>query len=86
MTENGNLDLLETWAEKVLSDSAALPDDLSESEVREREVEWYADYFVLSQSDPADPALRDRLIDEEGMDAELADQVLARMRQLAAAR
>ena len=86
MTENGNLDLLETWAEKVLSDSANLPEGLSESEVREREVQWYADYFVLSQSDPTDPALRARLVDEEGMDPELADQVLARMRQLAAAR
>jgi hypothetical protein len=85
VNENGNLGLLEEWAQKVVEDSQSLPEDLSEDELQERQVQWYADYFVLSGSDPDDPALRGRLVDEEGMSPELADEVLAKLRQLAAA-
>jgi hypothetical protein len=69
----------------VLEDSQRLPDDLSEAELRERQVAWYADFFTLEKADPDDPAMRHRLVDEEGMSPELADEVLAKMRVLGAA-
>jgi hypothetical protein len=81
MSEHRGLERLETWASRVVEDSARLPEDLSESELRERQVAWYADFFTLDDADPDDPALRDRLVDEEGMDTELADEVLAKLRE-----
>jgi hypothetical protein len=84
------LDRLEQWAGNVLDDSARLSEDLTEDELRERQVLWYADFYTLNDgwliADPDDPAMRDLLIAEEGMSPDLADQVLAKMRELAAAR
>jgi hypothetical protein len=90
MTDNGYLDRLERWAQKVLEDSARLPEDLSDEELREQQVAWYADFFTLEDgwlvASPDDPAMRARLTDEEGLPPDLADGVLAKMRELGAAR
>ena len=87
---NGNLERLQQWADKVLDDSARLSEDLGEAELRERQALWYADFFTLEDGGlvaaPDDPAMRDRLIGEEGMSPDFADEVLAKMRELAAAR
>jgi hypothetical protein len=87
---NGNLERLEQWAQKVLDDSARLPEDLSEAELRERQALWYADFFTTDDgwlvAPPDDPAMRERLTVEEGLSPELADEVLAKMRELAASR
>jgi hypothetical protein len=83
------LDRLERWAEKVLDESAQLPEDPPADELRELEVRWYADFYTLEDgwliADPDDPAMRGWLVDDEGMSSELADQVLAKMKELAAA-
>jgi hypothetical protein len=90
MADNGYLERLERWADKVVDDSARLSEDLTGDELREREALWYADFFTLEDgwliADPDDPAMRGRLIDEEGMSPDLADEVLAKMRELGAAR
>jgi hypothetical protein len=87
---NGNLERLEQWAQKVLDDSARLPEDHSEAELRERQALWYADFFTTDDgwlvAPPDDPAMRERLTVEEGLSPELADEVLAKMRELAASR
>ena len=90
MTDTGDLERLERWAEKVVAESEQLPEDLSAEEQREREALWYADFFTLDGgwlvASPDDPAMRERLVREEGMSDELADDVLEKMRELAAAR
>jgi hypothetical protein len=90
MADNGYLDRLEQWADKVVADSAELPEDLTPEELRERQALWYADFFTLEDgwlvASPDDPAMRDRLIHEEGLPGDLADDVLAKMRELAATR
>jgi hypothetical protein len=90
MADDEYLNRVERWAEKVLDDSARLSEDLTGDELREREALWYADFFTLESgwlvADPDDPAMRSRLIDEEGMSADFADEVLAKMRELGAAR
>jgi hypothetical protein len=90
MADNGYLERLERWADKVVDDSARLSEDLTGDELQEREALWYADFFTLEDgwliADPDDPAMRGRLIDEEGMSPDLADEVLAKMRELGAAR
>jgi hypothetical protein len=84
------LDRLEQWAQKVTAESEQLPEDLTEDELRQRQAAWYADYFTLEDgwlfAAPDDPAMRDRLLDEEGMSPDFADLVLAKMRELGAAR
>ncbi|MFL5892019.1 MAG: hypothetical protein ACJ75I_04685 [Solirubrobacterales bacterium] len=84
------LDRLEWWAEKVAAESEELPEDLPEDELLERQAAWYADFFTLDDgwlyAAPDDPAMRDRLLDEEGMSPDFADLVLAKMRERAAAR
>lgn len=90
MAQQEILERLEQWAGKVASESEELPEDLSEDELREREAAWYADYFTLEDgwlvAPPDDPAMRERLLDEEGMSPELADRVLAKMSELSASR
>lgn len=90
MAEQDILERLERWAGKVAAESEELPQDLSEDELREKEAAWYADYFTLEDgwlvAAPDDPAMRERLLDEEGMSPDLADRVLAKMRELGAAR
>jgi hypothetical protein len=90
MTYNGHLDRLERWAAKVVEESERLPDDLSEDELREQQAAWYADFFTLEDgwlvASPDDPAMRERLTTEEGMAPDFADDVLAKMRELGAAR
>lgn len=85
---NGNLERLEQWARKVLDDSQRLPDDMSEDELREQQASWYADFFTNGDSwvvaSPDDPAMREHLTVEEGLTSELADAVLAKMRERAA--
>ena len=87
---NGNLERLEQWAGKVLDDSAHLSEDLSEAELRERQALWYADFFTTEDgwlvAAPDDPVMRERLTGEEGLSPDFADEVLAKMRELAAAR
>jgi hypothetical protein len=90
MAQQEVLDRVEWWANKVADESAGLPEDLSDDEVRERQAAWYAEFFTLEDgwlvAAPDDPAMRERLLDEEGMSPDLADQVLAKMRELGAAR
>ena len=90
MAEQEILDRLERWAEKVTAESEQLPEDLSEDELRDRQAAWYADYFTLEDgwlyAAPDDPAMRERLLDEEGMSPDFADLVLAKMRELGGAR
>jgi len=90
MAQQEILDRLEQWATKVTAESERLPEDLTDDALRERQASWYADYFTLDDgwlyAAPDDPAMRDRLLNEEGLSPELADQVLAKMRELAAAR
>jgi hypothetical protein len=90
MVDEQYLDRLESWADKVLEDSARLSEDLTEDELRERQVAWFADFYTLQDgwlvADPDDQAMRDLLIGEEGMSPDLVDQVLAKMRELAVAR
>ena len=90
MAQQEILDRLEQWASKVAAESERLPEDLSDDELRERQAAWYADYFTLEDgwlyAAPDDPAMRDRLLNEEGLSPELADQVLAKMREHAAVR
>lgn len=90
MAEQDILERLELWAAKVAGESEELPADLSDEELREREASWYADYFTLEDgwlvAPPDDPAMRERLLDEEGMSADLADRVLAKMRERGASR
>ena len=90
MADDGYLERLDRWARKVVADSEQLPEDLSPEELREREALWYADFFTLEDgwlvASPDDPAMRERLIHEEGMSDALADDVLEKMRELGAAR
>ena len=90
MAQQEILNRLEHWAQKVTAESEQLPEDLSEDELRERQAAWYADYFTLEDgwlfAAPDDPAMRERLLDEEGMSPEFADLVLAKMRELGAGR
>ncbi len=90
MADDVYLERLQWWAEKVVADSASLPEDLTGDELREQEAKWYAAFYTLEDgwlvTSPDDPAMRDRLIHDEGMSAELADDVLAKMRELGAAR
>jgi hypothetical protein len=89
MAQEEILERLERWADKVAAESEELPEDLSEHELLQLQARWYADFFTLDDgwlvAPPDDPAMRDRLIDEEGMDPEFADLVLAKMRELGAA-
>jgi hypothetical protein len=84
------LERLEQWAEKVLDDTTRLPDDLDGGQLREREALWYADFYTLEDgwlvAGPDDPEMRAQLIEEEGMSPDFADEVLAKMRELGAAR
>jgi hypothetical protein len=88
MAKEEILGRLEQWAQRVTADSENLPEDLSEDELRERQATWYAEYFALDDgwlyAAPDDPAMRERLLDEEGMSPEFADLVLAKMRELGA--
>jgi hypothetical protein len=88
MAQQEILDRLEQWAQRVTADSENLPENLSEDELRERQATWYAEYFTLDDgwlyAAPDDPAMRERLLDEEGMSPEFADLVLAKMRELGA--
>jgi hypothetical protein len=90
MADDAYLERLERWAEKVVADSASLPEDLAGDELREQEAHWYAEFYTLEDgwliAGPDDPAMRERLIHEEGMGDDLADDVLAKMRELGAAR
>ena len=73
-----------------LEDSASRPPDLSETELRERQALWYAEFFTTDDgwlvAPLDDPAMRERLTGEEGLSPDVADAVLAKMRELAAAR
>jgi len=90
MAQQEILNRLEQWAQKVTAESEQLPEDLSDDELRERQATWYAEYFTLDDgwlyASPDDPAMRERLLDEEGLSPELADLVLAKMRDLGAGR
>jgi hypothetical protein len=90
MAQQDVLERLQWWAGKVRADSESLPEDLSDDELRERQATWYAEYFTLDDgwlyASPDDPAMRERLLDQEGMSPELADLVLAKMSELAASR
>jgi hypothetical protein len=90
MAQEEVLERLEWWAGKVRDDSQSLPEDLTDEELRERQATWYAEFFTLDDgwlvAPPDDPAMRDRLLNGEGMSPEFADLVLAKMRELAAAR
>lgn len=87
---NENLDRLERWAEKVAEESAKLPSDISEDELRDHEAGWYADFYAAN-SDWAlptrdDAETRSWLITQEDVSPELADAILARLKDPVAAR
>jgi hypothetical protein len=90
MINEQHLDRLERWAENVLDDIERLPAELPDDELRDREAGWYADFYTLEDgwliADPDDPAMRRWLVEDEGMGGDFADRVLAKMRELAAAR
>ena len=90
MADDEYLERVERWAEQVVSESEQLPEDMTGEELREQEALWYAGFFTLGDgwlvASPDDPAMRERLIHEEGMSEELAEEVLTKMRQLGAAR
>jgi hypothetical protein len=90
MADDRYLERLERWAERVVADSERLSEEITGDELREREALWYADFYTLDDgwlvSPPDDPAMRERLIHDEGMSPDLADDVLAKMRELGAAR
>jgi hypothetical protein len=90
MAQQKILDRLEAWADKVATESEELPENLTDGELRGRQAAWYAEYFTLDDgwlyAAPDDPAMRERLIDEEGMSPDFADQVLAKMKALGGAR
>jgi hypothetical protein len=90
MAQQEILDRLEVWADKVATESEELPENLTDDELRARQAAWYAEYFTLDDgwlyAAPDDPAMRERLIDEEGMSPDFADQVLAKMKELGGAR
>jgi hypothetical protein len=90
MAQQEVLERLEWWAGKVRDDSERLPENLTDDELLEHQAKWYAEFFTLDDgwlvASPDDPAMRERLIDGEGMSPDFADQVLAKMRELAAAR
>jgi hypothetical protein len=85
MAEQEILDRLQEWADKVTADSESLPEDLTDDELLERQATWYAEFFTLDDgwlvAPPDDPAMRDRLLNEEGMSPDLADLVLVKMRE-----
>jgi len=80
--------LARNW--KPRAETQELPENLTDDELQEREATWYAEFFTLDDgwlvAPPDDPAMRDRLLNGEGMSREFADLVLAKMRELAAAR
>jgi hypothetical protein len=90
MADDGYLERLERWAGRVVAESERLSEHMTAEELREHQARWYADFFTLDDgwliASPDDPAMRDRLIHEEGMSDELADDVLAKMSELGAAR
>jgi len=90
MADDEYLERVERWAAQVVSESEQLPEDLTAEELREHEALWYAGFFTLEDgwlvASPDDPAMRERLVVEEGMSDDLADDVLAKMRELGAAR
>jgi hypothetical protein len=85
MAEQEILDRLQRWADKVTADSESLSEDLTDDELLERQAEWYAEFFTIDDgwlvAPPDDPAMRDRLLNEEGMSPDLADLVLVKMRE-----
>jgi hypothetical protein len=90
MVNEQYMDRLERWAEKVLDESAQLPEELPADELREHEVTWYADFYTLGDgwliAGPDDPAMRRWLTEDEGMSPEFADEILNKMKELAGAR
>jgi hypothetical protein len=84
------LDRVERWADKVAAESERLPEDLTEDQLLEQQAIWYADFFTVEDgwlvAPPDDPAMRDRLLNDEGMSPDLADRVLAKMREIGAGR
>jgi hypothetical protein len=90
MADTGHLERLRSWADRVAAESEQLPEDMTAEELTEQKALWYADYFTLEDgwlvASPDDPVMRERLTGEEGMGDDLADDVLAKMRELGAAR
>ena len=90
MVDNERFERMQRWADKAVDASAFLPEVLPESHLRERQAIWYADFYVGEDgrliADPNNPAMREWLIDQEAMSPDLADDVLVKMRELAAAR
>lgn len=87
---NERLDRLERWAAKVVEESEQLPADISEQELRDHQARWYADFYAVN-ADWAlkthdDAEMRSWLITQEDMSPELADAVVARLKDLVAAR
>jgi len=90
MDGNERLDQLERWAARVVEESRQLPPDISEQELRDHQARWYADFYAVN-ADWAlkthdDAEMRSWLITQEDMSPELADAVVARLKDLVAAR
>jgi len=82
MAEHETLERLQPWADKVAQESRNIPPDTSPEQLREREAEWYAEYYTLLGGVPGD---RDWLITQEDMSPEVADAVLDKLKNLAGA-
>jgi GH43 family beta-xylosidase len=87
---NERLERLERWAAKVVEESGQLSPDISEQELRDHQATWYADFYAANSDwarRPQDDAeMRTFLITQEDMSPELADAVVARLKDLVAAR
>jgi hypothetical protein len=80
-------DEMQEWADQVLDASARESEHLSDEELYDRAVIRAAESWMLTDGwvigDPDDPAVRAYLIEGEGYDPGFADDVLAKMRELA---
>ena len=81
MAQHETLERLQQWADKVAQDSRNIPAGTTADELREREAEWYAEYYALIGGVPGD---REWLITQEDMSPEVADAVLDKLKNLAA--
>ena len=82
MAEHETLERLQQWADKVAQDSRNIPAGATPEELREREAEWYAEYYALIGGAPGD---REYLITQEDMSPEVAEAVLDKLKNLAGA-
>lgn len=77
-------------AEEVLAEHARISEQLTDAQMRDILVTRQANYYAPADgwrvAAPDDPAMRRHLIEDEALDADFADAVLGKMREIAAGR